>query len=808
MKNLFLVSVFTLISSILFGQLQVEWDIYTEKVDKENATLVFEAKIDQGWHLYSQFLGEDEGPIPTSFIYKENNNFIFVGEAKEIGVVVQFDEVWGFDIAYFSNKARFEQKIHLKNPNESILEGEIEFMICNESECMPPEIYPFKIDLLSESAVAQEVIFEENEKTLEVVPNLDKVDLKNPINNECGDKEEEDKSYWWIFILGLGGGLVSLITPCVFPMIPLTVSFFTKGGSERGKGVAKALLYGLSIVIVYVSISIPFYVWNLDAEVLNQIAASSTLNMAFFIIFIVFAISFFGYFEIGLPSSWTNKADKAADMGGFFGIIFMAVVLALVSFSCTGPLLGSVLAGSIKDGPVPITVAMLGFGIGIGLPFTLFAAFPSILKSLPQSGGWLNSVKVVLGFVEVALAFKFFSIVDLQEGWGVLKYEAFLIIWIMCAIAIAIYLLGKIKFPHDSPNAKISKPRIGLATLFLALAVYLFFGFKYNSNTHTFQSLNLLSGISPPVNYSWTYPLDCPNGLICYHDLESAQRASKESGKPILVDFTGKSCTNCRRMEDNVWSQEKVFNLINDKYILVSLYVDDTEELPKEQQGPYPIPLADGTTRQKMIRTVGDKWATLEAISFGKVSQPYYALLSPEGYLLNNPVGYTPEVETYASWLECGLEANIKLNEGFEVEAKDENSVVTAEVLEPIKWDFSTNKINENEYELVMHGSIEKGWHTYSQYLTSFDGPLPTMITFEAGDNYTLIDSTLEENTEKHFDTTFDMELTSFTTDAIFKQKIKVKDGNIIVKGNINFMVCNDGKCLPPTDESFEIELK
>lgn len=807
MKQFFLIKIFSLLAISIFSQFHIEWDIATEKIDNENVNLIFEAKIDKGWHLYSQFLGENEGPIPTTFIYKENPSFTFVGEAKEIGGETHFDNVWGFDITYFNDKARFEQKIHLSNTEESILEGEIEFMICNESECMPPEIYPFKIDLLQESAVAEEVTFEHNEKTLEVVPNLDKVDLKNPINGECGDKEEE-KSYWWIFILGLGGGLVSLITPCVFPMIPLTVSFFTKGGSERGKGIAKALLYGLSIVIVYVSISIPFYIWNLEAEILNQIAASSWLNMAFFIIFIVFAISFFGYFEITLPSSWTNKADKAADMGGFFGIVFMAIVLALVSFSCTGPLLGSVLAGAMKDGPVPITVAMLGFGIGIGLPFTLFAAFPSMLKSLPQSGGWLNSVKVVLGFVEIALAFKFFSIVDLQEGWGVLKYEAFLIIWIMCSIAIAIYLLGKIKFPHDSPNIKLSKTRIGIAGVFIALTVYLFLGFRYNPQTHTYQSLNLLSGVAPPVNYSWLYPLDCPNGLICYHDLESAQEASKASGKPILVDFTGKSCTNCRRMEDNVWSQERVFNLINDNYILVSLYVDDPTELPKEQQGPYPIPLADGTTRQKMIRTVGDKWATLETISFGKVSQPYYALLSPEGYLLNNPVGYTPEVPLYADWLECGLAANEKLNNGLEVKAKDENAVVVAEVLEPITWNFSANKTGENEYEIVLKGDLEEGWHTYSQYLKSMDGPLPTMIDFEQNDQIELIDSTFEENTETHYDTTFEMDLTSFSKEAIFKQKIKVKSGNVIVKGNINFMVCTDGKCLPPTDKPFEIELK
>ncbi len=808
MKNFFLGIIILLLSVSLYGQNEIKWAISAQQIDKEDITLIIEAEIENGWHLYSQFLEGAEGPIPTSFLYKENESITIIGKTKEFGAETHFDDVWEAEITFFNKKARFEQKLHLSNPKDSIFEGEIEFMLCNETQCLPPDIYPFKINLLKENASSEKVIYDVNEETLKIIPALEKLDLKNPVNKACGDVDKEDKSYWLIFILGLGGGLISLITPCVFPMIPLTVSYFTKGGSERGKGIAKALLYGVSIVVVYTSISIPFYVWNLDAEVLNQIASSSILNITFFIIFIIFAISFFGYFEIGLPSSWTNKADKAADMGGFFGIVFMAVVLALVSFSCTGPLLGSVLAGSIKDGPVPITVAMLGFGLGIGFPFTLFAAFPSMLKSLPQSGGWLNSVKVVLGFIEIALAFKFFSIADLQEDWNLLKYEAFLIIWIMCAIAIAIYLLGKIKFPHDSPNLKLSKPRIGLALSFFALTAYLFLGFQYNPNTHTYKSLNLLSGIAPPVNYSWMYPLDCPNGLICYHDLASAQKASKESGKPILVDFTGKACTNCRRMEDNVWSQDKVFKLINDKYILVSLYVDDSHELPKEQQGPFPIPLADGTIRQKMIRTIGDKWATLEAIKFGKVSQPYYALLSPEGYLLNNPVGYTPDVLTYASWLECGLVANEKLNTGFEVEKKDENESVLVENIAPITWDFSATKIEEGVYELKMHGAIDKSWHTYSQYLTSLDGPLPTLITFEENESFQLIDSTLEENTETHFDTTFDIELTSFTTDAIFKQKVKVKNGNVIVKGNINFMVCNDGKCLPPSDQPFEIEIK
>jgi thiol:disulfide interchange protein DsbD len=306
-------------------------------------------------------------------------------------------------------------------------------------------------------------------------------------------------------------------------------------------------------------------------------------------------------------------------------------------------------------------MAMLGFGVGLGLPFTIFAAFPSMLKSLPQSGGWLNSVKVVLGFVELALAFKFLSTADLVEHWGILKYEAFLIIWILCAIGTALYLFGKIKFPHDSPISKLKPTRIALASLFAITAVYFSFGFRLNDKTGTYQSLNLLSGVAPPVTYCWAFPNECPNGLNCFHDFESAQAYAKEVNLPILIDFTGHACTNCRRMEDNVWSKKEVFNLINDNYVLASLYVDDREELPIDLQGEVTIEMQDGTKKQKKIITTGDKWATFEARVFEKVSQPFYVLISPNGELLTNPVSYTPDYKEYASWLECGVEAFNKI---------------------------------------------------------------------------------------------------------------------------------------------------
>jgi thiol:disulfide interchange protein DsbD len=794
------------ISVISFGQTPISWQVNSADLGDNTYEIKIEADLENGWHLYSQYLESDEGPLSTYITY-ENSNFELIGETEEIGVETHMDPVWEMDISFFSDHAIFIQKVKYLNPDSLLFKGNVNFMVCDDSQCLPPENYAFQVNLAAGSEVIEEVVYKTDSSTLAIIPELENLELDNAVNKECGDSEEENKTYWMLFLLGLGGGLISLITPCVFPMIPLTVSFFTKGGQEKGKGFAKAVLYGVSIVAVYVAISLPFYIWNLDPEILNKIASGAILNMVFFAIFMIFAFSFFGFYEIGLPSSWANKADKAADLGGFIGILFMALVLAIVSFSCTGPLLGSVLAGSLTEGPVPITIAMLGFGLGLGLPFTVFAAFPSILKSLPQSGGWLNSVKVVLGFAEVALAFKFFSTADLVEHWGVLKYEAFLAIWILMSGGIALYLFGLIKFPHDSPIVKLSKLRVGLAIGFSLITVYFGMGFQFNENTNTYQSLNLLSGLAPPVNYSWMYPIECPNGLNCYHDFDVAMEMANKNNKPVLVDFTGHSCTNCRRMEDNVWSQDKVFTLINDDYILVSLYVDDSEVLPENKQGEITINNSDGTQKQKKIKTVGDKWATFETLRFGKVSQPFYVLLSPDGKLLTNPKSYTPDVQAYADWLQCGVDAFEKLKkEGHEVEGGKQ---VAAENIQPIAWNLSATKLSNNEYEVVLNGAIEEGWHTYSTTLPMSDeGPLGSWITFETSDNFELIDGIIEENAHSYYDETWKMDIVDFSSEAIFKQKIKINSSeSFAFKGNINFMVCKDGACLPPEDAPFEITI-
>ncbi len=660
----FLALIVSLLFSIsLTAQNPVKWYVNSKLVDKNTYELKIFAQLEDGWHLYSQYLEQNEGydpfnsPFSTYITFELNENFDTIGTTKEIGVETHYDPVWESEISFFSNEAIFIQLIKNINIDSTLLKGNINFMICNETQCLPPEDYSFTIDLKFGKANNEEITFKTDSNALAIIPKLEQLDLNNPIENSCGDSNEEDKSTWTLLLFGFIGGLISLFTPCVFPMVPLTVSFFTKGGSEKGSGIGKALLYGFSIILVYVSLSLPFYIQGTDPEVLNRISSSATLNVIFFIIFLVFAFSFFGYYELTLPTSWANKADKAADIGGVLGVMFMALVLAIVSFSCTGPLLGSVLAGSLDKGPIPITMAMLGFGIGLGLPFTLFAAFPSILKSLPQSGGWLNSVKVVLGFAELALAFKFLSTADLVEHWGFLKYEAFLVIWILCSLGTAFYLFGKIKFPHDSPISKLSPSRIFLGLVFSAIAVYFSFGFRFNDKTNTYESLNLLSGVAPPVSYSWIFPSDCPNGLNCFHDFETAVKYAKEVKKPILIDFTGHACTNCRRMEDNVWSKKEVFDLINENYVLASLYVDDREELPINQQGEITIVLNDSTKKQKRIITTGDKWATFEANTFKKVSQPHYVLISPFGQLLTNPVSYTPNPKKYADWLSCGVKA-------------------------------------------------------------------------------------------------------------------------------------------------------
>ena len=622
-----------------------KWSMTSELMGENVYRLTFTCVLDEGWHLYSQTLEADAGPVPTVFTFNLPDGHTLQGGTNEPTPKVEYDPNFMLDLAFFEGTVVFTQDLEVTGtPGE--VTGDVLFMLCDDTMCLPPDAIEFSIDLGTgkggfvnyDNAAAADISG--------LIPALPGVDLENPAG-DCG--EDEIQSYdsnWTIFFFGFIGGLLALLTPCVFPMIPLTVSFFTKGGSDRASGFRKAALYGFFIFAIYAVLSVPFH-FGTDPEVLNEIATSVVLNVLFFIVFVVFAISFFGYFEITLPSSLQNKADNASNKGGILGIFFMALTLALVSFSCTGPILGTVLGNALKDGPWPISYAMSGFGVALGLPFALFAAFPSWLNSLPRSGGWLNSVKVVLGFLELGLALKFLSNADLVEQWGLIHRETFFLVWVILGIGLTLYLFGLIRFPHDSPLKKLSPVRAILATTSLAFTVYLFPGIFPSSPWNH----DALAGFPPPTFYSW-YERETFHAE--YDDFDTALAHAQETGKPILIDFTGWACVNCRQMEETIWTDEEVKRMLEEDFVLVSLYVDDKNELPEEQQGVFEFD-ADGQTRKKKIKTIGNKWATFQTHVFNNNSQPYYVMLSPEGELLGHPIGYTPDLISYTEYLKCGV---------------------------------------------------------------------------------------------------------------------------------------------------------
>jgi thiol:disulfide interchange protein DsbD len=474
---------------------------------------------------------------------------------------------------------------------------------------------------------------------------------RNAPANACGEtttSASADNGAWGVFLLGFLGGLIALVTPCVFPMIPVTVSFFTKRSKTRKQGIQNGLIYGLSIFLIYVLASVPFHiVGNVQPEIFNSISTNAWLNIAFFAIFIFFSISFFGYFEISLPSGIANKADAKSGLGSLGGIFFMAITLAIVSFSCTGPILGTLLVGSLQGGAWALTQGMAGFGLALALPFTLFAIFPQWLQSLPKSGGWLDTVKKVLAFVELALAFKFLSNADLVQHWGLLKREVFIGIWILISLGLTAYLFGFLLLPHDVKGQKIAVGRKLLGGVALVFALYLGAGLMpQNAN-----NLKLLSGFPPPTHYSLFATDSASHGLKAdvVNDYTKALSMAKAQQKPILIDFTGWACVNCRKMEEQVWTDPAVKSFIKENFILLSLYVDDRANLPVAERFVY-------TTQggqQKQINTVADLWATFETENFNQSSQPLYVVLSPDQVLQSNPIGYTPDIQQYLSWLQC-----------------------------------------------------------------------------------------------------------------------------------------------------------
>ncbi len=483
------------------------------------------------------------------------------------------------------------------------------------------------------------------------------IDIHNPASN-CGDDGTKDKSIFTVFLLGILGGLIALITPCVFPMIPVTVTFFTKKSGHRQKGVANAILYGFFIFLIYVLITVPFHVASeaISPEIFNTISTDVSLNILFFVVFIVFALSFFGLFEIGLPSGLANKADSKSGLGNVAGIFFMAGTLAIVSFSCTGPILGTLLTNVVVDGAWPLTAGAAGFGLALGLPFALFAMFPNWLQSLPRSGGWMTDVKVILGFLELALAVKFLSNADLVKQWGILKREIFVALWVLIGILMVLYLLGKLRIGQRSPIRKFSFTRIAFIILFASFTIYLIPGLT-NSK---YADLKLISGFPPPRSYSLYGHKVTEKGLFepMQNDYDGALALAKKEGKPVLIDFTGWACVNCRRMEDKVWPDAVVDSLMRKEFVVVSLYVDERRKLPLTEQIVYKT--ESGV--EKSIVTVGDKWSTFQIENFGATSQPQYVILSPDEKVLTKSKYYTPDADDFIAWLQCGLETfrNIK----------------------------------------------------------------------------------------------------------------------------------------------------
>ncbi len=616
MKKLFLLLFAVLTFNGLSAQIldPVSWSFDKVQLDNGEYQLNFTAQMEEGWVIYSQFI-EEGGPVPTSFQFNSMDGIELIDQQpREIGDYKKegFDPFFEMDLVKYGKEVVFQQIVRLESETTPIV-GSLRFMTCNDESCLPPKEVDFAFNAAPSTGGTS-----------------------------------KGSTPWGIFIAGFLGGLLALLTPCVFPMIPLTVSFFTKQSKTRAKGIANALIYALSIIVIYVGLG--FLVTILfGPAILHSLSTNPWVNLGFFVVFILFAFSFFGFYELRLPNWLINQSDQASDKGGLLGIFFMAFTLSLVSFSCTGPIIGTLLVEAAIGGSVigPV-LGMAGFAVALALPFAVFAAFPGWLNSLPRSGGWLNTVKVLLGFLEVGLAFKFLSNADLVQQWGLLKRETFLAIWFITAALMGIYLLGKIKFPHDSPLKKLSYSRIGTAVACFAFAAYLVPGMFC-------QPLNLVSGFPPPITYSYqcgNQGSHCPHGLACEHSYEEALEIAKREKKPLLLDFTGWACANCRKMEETVWNQAGIIEKLRDDYVIASLYVDENLPLPYSDHFEY----EDSKGNIVKVDEVGQKWQHFEESCFNRNTQPYYVLMDTDEQLLKaEGRGFTSK-EDFQAFLESGLE--------------------------------------------------------------------------------------------------------------------------------------------------------
>ncbi len=649
----------------------VKWAFSSKKTGKNEYLLTFTATIEPTWHLYSQDI--PMSPPATTFTFEKNQNYKLEGKVVEKSKIIEeYDHNFDMTLKYFANKAIFQQKVKLLAPGSVTVKGSLDYMSCDDKQCLPPQDVSFKFDL-------QSSIKESSKKNVAITGNQQKVTPNNKKTITASGKTQQSiditgkkKSLWGFFILSFLGGLIAILTPCVFPMIPMTVSFFMKEGEEKSTGKFQALIYGISIILIYTFIGSILAVIA-GPNIANWLSTHWLPNILFFLIFIIFAFSFFGMFEITLPHWMVNKSDQKADKGGLLGPLFMALTLVLVSFSCTGPIVGTILVESAGGQILKPIIGMFGFSLAFALPFTLFAFFPSWLQGLPKSGGWLNSVKVVLGFLELALGLKFLSIADQTYHWHILDREVYLAFWIVIFFLMGLYLLGKLKFAHDSDIPFISVPRLTLAIITFAFVVYMIPGMfgaplkalagylppqstiDFDINKIVRENIKTFSGNSngnetkeicaTPKYHEF---LHLPHGLEGYFDYNQAVACAKEQNKPIFIDFTGHGCVNCREMEANVWSDPKVLKRLRNDYIVLALYVDDKYKIPQSEW-------VKSTYDGKIKKTIGKKYADFQITKFGVNAQPFYVLMDANGNVLTQPRAYNLNIDAFVNFLDTGL---------------------------------------------------------------------------------------------------------------------------------------------------------
>ncbi|MDJ1503741.1 protein-disulfide reductase DsbD family protein [Xanthocytophaga agilis] len=680
----------------------VTWEFTAKATSAQEATLTFTATIKEGWHVYSQFI-EDGGPVPTSFTFTPSKDYQLVGKVEEKSTPIKaFDKTFNMNITWFANKAVFTQKVKLSKATK--VQGSLEFMVCDDTKCLPPDQVEFAIAVeplkgtsdektadtkvtteTTTNAVAKQAEPKAPEKNTVAESQTDTgaVVTTESTNGGASTSEEvvesqpvqqtpvatvgapQEQSLWITFVAGLLGGFAAILMPCIFPLLPLTVSFFTKQSGSRAKGIRMSMLYGISIIVIYVSLGLLITVL-FGADALNDLSTNGIFNFFFFVLLVVFAASFLGAFEIVLPSSWVNKADMQSEKGGLLGIFFMAATLALVSFSCTGPIIGTLLVQAASMGQLlGPAVGMFGFAFALALPFTLFSLFPSWLTSLPKAGSWLNTVKVVLGFLELALALKFLSNVDLAYHWEWFDREVFLVLWIVIFGLLGLYLLGKLKLSHDGEQTGISAVRLFLAVVTLAFSLYMIPGlwgaplkviaaFLPPQHTQDFDLYtNSLGGGSQPSVAShaprkYSEIFHAPLKLDAFFDYDEGMAYARQVNKPVIIDFTGHACVNCRKMEATVWPDMAVLGRLREKYVLIQLYVDDKTELPANEQ--YVSKFSG-----KKVKTIGNKWSDMQATRFNANSQPYYVLLDAQEQVLVTPQGANYDVTNFINFLDLGL---------------------------------------------------------------------------------------------------------------------------------------------------------